>query len=360
MKRTLSQALAVLAALALSACSSAATTATTAATTAAGTTAGTTASPSSTAAPSGSDSSLAGTSAGQTETESAAASTETTAPASGPITVTDSKGEVSLDQPAQRVVVFDMGALDTIDALGAEVELAVPQSNIPSYLSQYETDTVNAGGLFEPDLETIYDFEPDLIIIGGRQADFYDQLKEIAPTLYVSIDAADYLNDFEQTNLNIAALLGKTAEARAQLDQIEADMAEVSALAEASSDRALIILTSDGQISAYGLGSRFGLIHEGLGVKAADENVEESTHGEEASYEYIAEVNPDILFVIDRTQVAGGSTDAAATLDNDLIKGTNAAQNDQIIYLDPESWYLASGGLNAMKVMVSEVGAAFE
>ncbi|NJP40920.1 siderophore ABC transporter substrate-binding protein [Oscillospiraceae bacterium HV4-5-C5C] len=352
MRRTLSTALAVLTALTLSACGSG--------NTAAATTTVTTAAGATTPVTSASDRSPAGTTASRAETESAASQAGTTATGTGPITVTDIKGEVSLDQPAQRVVVFDMGALDTIDALGADLELAVPQSNIPSYLSKYETDTVNAGGLFEPDLETIYDFEPDLIIIGGRQADFYDQLKEIAPTLYVSIDAANYLNDFEQTNLNIAALLGKTTEARTQLDQIEANMTEVSTKAAASPDRALIILTSDGKISAYGLGSRFGLIHEGLGVKAADETVEESTHGEESSYEYIAEVNPDILFVIDRTQVAGGSTDAAATLDNDLIKATNAAQNDKIIYLDPECWYLASGGLNAMKVMVSEVGAVFD
>ncbi len=117
-------------------------------------------------------------------------------------------------------------------------------------------------------------------------------------------------------------------------------------------------MTNDGSLSAYGLGSRFGIIHDVLEVKPADETIEVSKHGMEASYEYLAKVDPDILFVVDRTVIAGGSTTADKTLDNELVLGTKAAKNNAIITLDAECWYLSSGGINSMQVMVSEVEAA--
>lgn len=268
-------------------------------------------------------------------------------------------GTVTLEGAADKVVVFDMGALDTIDALSFDGELAVPHGNIPTYLSKYEENTVNAGGLFDPDMEAIYTFEPDVIIIGGRQVDFYDELNEIAPTIYVEINADTYMEDFKRNTENIAKAIGKEEEAKTSIDSIVNKVEEVKQITNNSDKKGLIIMTNDGSISAYGLGSRFGIIHDVLEVKPADDTIEVSKHGMEASYEYIAKVDPDILFVVDRTVIAGGSTTAEKTLDNDLVLGTKAAKNNAIITLDSECWYLSNGGINSMQVMVKEVEEAF-
>ena len=53
-------------------------------------------------------------------------------------------------------------------------------------------------------------------------------------------------------------------------------------------------------MSAYGPNSRFGLVHDVLGYKAVDEKIDVSTHGQNITFEYIVEKNPDVLFVIDR------------------------------------------------------------
>lgn len=47
----------------------------------------------------------------------------------------------------------------------------------------------SAGGIKEPDLEKINQLKPDLIIISGRQQDYQEQLKAIAPTIYLAVDA---------------------------------------------------------------------------------------------------------------------------------------------------------------------------
>lgn len=73
-----------------------------------------------------------------------------------------------------------------------------------------------------------------------------------------------------------------------ELANIEKQVEEVKA--KAGDKKALIILTTGGKVSAYGTGSRFGLIHDVLGVPAADPNLKVTNpHGQSVSFEYIAE-----------------------------------------------------------------------
>ncbi len=50
---------------------------------------------------------------------------------------------------ADRVATFDLGSLDTLDALGlSDQVVGVPKSSLPEYLEQYSADDVNdIGGL---------------------------------------------------------------------------------------------------------------------------------------------------------------------------------------------------------------------
>lgn len=270
------------------------------------------------------------------------------------VTITHSKGTTTVKANPQKVVVFDLGILDIMDSLGVEAELAVPTDSLTSYLEKYKEAT-NAGGIKQPDVEGIYTFAPDVIFISGRQSDYYDELNKIAPTVYVDQEATSYMEDFERNVNTIATLFGKQSVAEEKLAEIEALVKEGQEKAAASDEKALMLLTNEGSLSAYGKGSRFGIIHDVLGVKAADETIEVSTHGQEASFEYISKVNPDILFVVDRSAVVGGEVKASDTLDNDLVKQTNAGKNNKIVYLDAETWYVGGAGLTSVKSMIEEV-----
>ena len=277
------------------------------------------------------------------------------------VTITHSKGTTTVKTNPKKVVVFDMGVLDIMDKLEVDAEFAVPVSNVPSYLPEYENAT-NAGGLKEPDLETIYTFAPDAIFISGRQSDYYDQLNEIAPTIYVDLDTTKYMEDLKTNVINIGKIFGKEDLALEEYNKIETKVNEAKEKISNIDDKALIVLTNSGKISAYGAGSRFGIIHDTLGFKEADENMyadtEITTHGKEVSYEYISEINPDILFVVDRDAVTGGESDATSTLNNDLVNNTNAGKNGKIIMLDPEVWYIVAGGLSSVNTMIDEAISA--
>uniref|UniRef100_UPI00406BE39B siderophore ABC transporter substrate-binding protein n=1 Tax=Peribacillus sp. FSL E2-0159 TaxID=2975289 RepID=UPI00406BE39B len=270
------------------------------------------------------------------------------------ITVKHLLGETKVKTNPEKVVVFDMGALDTLDKLGVEVT-AVPHDGLPKYLSKkYEGTTENAGGLKEPDFEKINEIAPDLILISGRQSEAYKELSKIAPTVFVGVDTTKYMESFEENVTLLGKIFDKEDEAAKELASVEEN---INALKEkAPTDKTgLIVLSSGGKVSAYGPDSRFGIIHDVFGVPAVDDKLEVSTHGQSISFEYIAEKNPDYLFVVDRDAVAGDGAAAKETVENDIVKNTKAFKEGNIIYLDPNYWYLSGGGLESVDAMVKEV-----
>ncbi|GKU76143.1 siderophore ABC transporter substrate-binding protein [Paenibacillus sp. L3-i20] len=298
--------------------------------------------------------------AGNASNPPASETTATATPAPTEITVKHKLGETKVKVNPSNVVVFDYGALDTLDKLGVEVK-SVAKKSLPTYLEKYKDEKyVNAGGLKEPDFETIDGISPELIIISGRQSDHYKALSEIAPTIFVGVDNANYMTSFA-TNVNILAdIFGKQEEAKAALAEVEASVKAVNEKATAAGKKGLIILSNEGKISAYGPGSRFGIIHDVLGVAPVDADIKIDTHGNEVTFEYVAEKNPDYLFVVDRNAALATESAAKETIENDLVKNTNAFKNGKIIYLDPQYWYLSGGGIMSVAAMVAEIDSAIK
>ena len=269
--------------------------------------------------------------------------------------------DVTLDKMPEKVVVFDNGFLDTLDALGVK-PTAVVQDSLPSYLSKFKDSTyVNAGTLFEPDYEKLSEINPDIIFISGRASAAYAELSKIAPTVYIGVDNKKFLESFEANTELAGKIFGKEKEAADAIAAYEAKVEEVKAKATASEEKALVVLGSEGALSAYGSGSRFGVIHDVFGVKAADEKIEASTHGANASFEYVRDTNPDILFVVDRDAVVNenGESGTKAAIENEIVSATNAVKNGKVFYLDPEIWYLSGGGLQSETQKIDDVLKAF-
>lgn len=269
--------------------------------------------------------------------------------------------EVKLDKIPEKVVVFDNGFLDTLDALGVN-PTAVVQDSLPSYLSKYKDSTyVNAGTLFEPDYEKLSEINPDIIFISGRASAAYAELSKIAPTVYIGVDNKNFLESFKANTELAGKIFGKEKEAADAIAAYETKVEEVKGKATVSEEKALIVLGSEGALSAYGSGSRFGVIHDVFGVKAADEKVKVGTHGDNVSFEYVRDTNPDILFVVDRDAVVNenGESGTKAAIENEIVSATNAVKNGKVFYLDPEVWYLSGGGLQSETLKVEDVLKAF-
>ena len=277
------------------------------------------------------------------------------------VTVKHEYGETPVVVNPEKVVVFDLGVVDALDYLGVEVTGLPLSGTLPAHLSKFQSDEYeNSGSLKEPDLEAVYEMNPDLIIISGRQADYYEELNEIAPTIYMAIDNENYLESFEENMTLLGEIFNKESEVLAGLNEVNEKVEALNQSVTELGVNALITLTNEGGVSAYGAVSRFGIIHNSFGFLEADSNLEASTHGNKVSFEYIADLNPDYIFVVDRGAVVGGEGTAKSTMDNELINSTDAAKNGNIVYLDAAVWYTATGGFTSTLKMIDEVTSAIQ
>ena len=273
------------------------------------------------------------------------------------VTVETASGQQSVPHDPQTIVVYDLASLDTLDALGVDVT-AAPTAPYPDYLSKYAGDDVEkVGSLFEADLEAVAALEPDLIITGGRSASQTEAPSEGAPPVDRTVGPDDFLDSARPRARAPGTIFDKQALVDQRIARLTSSIAEVKTRA-ARQGKGLIVLTTGNRMSAFGPGSRFGILHGAFRVAPADTGLDTSNHGEAISFEYIARTNPDWLFVIDR-DAAIGQGSAAAMLENELVENTKAWKAGHVVYLDPATWYLSSAGLTALQRNVDQLSEAF-
>ncbi|QXT39486.1 siderophore ABC transporter substrate-binding protein [Gymnodinialimonas ceratoperidinii] len=282
----------------------------------------------------------------------------TTAASAEEVSVDTYLGEARVATAPATIAVLDAAAIDTISALGVTVD-AVPAMPALAHLTEAMADAARVGSLFEPDFEALAVLNPDLIIAGGRSSRQVEPLSEIAPTLDMTIWGGDMVNQAQARLSAYGAIFEREALA-AELSEALLTRVEEAAAAVEGQGNALILLTNGGNVSAYGDDSRFGWLHTALDLPEAYPDLTAETHGESVSFEFIAEVDPDWILVIDRAAAIGQDGEAAAaTLDNALVASTTAAEEDQIIYLSSGPLYLAGGGVQSMMLTLDEIIAGF-
>ncbi|MDY0395297.1 siderophore ABC transporter substrate-binding protein [Virgibacillus halophilus] len=276
------------------------------------------------------------------------------------ITVKHELGETKVPKNPKKVVVFDFGILDTFDKLGIK-PAGIAQKNVPDYLKKYkEGDYTNIGSLKEPDFEAIANLDPDLIIISGRQSSVYDQLSDLAPTIYLGVNTDDYMNSFKENTKIVGEIFGKEDEVKEELAKVDDAIKALHEKAEKVDKDGLLVMANDDKMSAFGSKSRFGIIHDVFGIKPTDKDIEASTHGMNVSSEYIMKKDPSILYVIDRGTAIGEDSSAKKVVENKLVRKTKAYKDGNIVYLKPDIWYLSGGGLESVSEMISEIDKSLD
>ncbi|VGO08793.1 Iron compound ABC uptake transporter substrate-binding protein PiuA [plant metagenome] len=275
--------------------------------------------------------------------------------------VKHARGTTAVASPPAKVISMDVASLDTLNALGVNVA-GVPVAKFPPRLSRYETDQVlRTGTLFEPNYEVIHAAKPDLVIVGGRSAEKYPDVARIAPTIDLTVDQKDLVGSVLRNTDTLARLFHKEAEGAALSRQLQEAIAGLKQRA-AGAGTGLIVLTTGGKMSAYGPGSRFGVIHDAYGFPPAVRDLNTANHGQAISFEFIAKTNPDWLLVIDRDAAIGREGVAANKyLDNELVRRTTAWQKKQVIYLDGANWYLlGNASVPAMLSNIKQIADALD
>ncbi|WP_121061060.1 siderophore ABC transporter substrate-binding protein [Chachezhania antarctica] len=268
------------------------------------------------------------------------------------VTVDTFDGPVEVETNPDTIAVFDIAALDTLGALGITADGAVAPLYLP-YVEETAGDATVVGSLFEPDMEAVAALGPDLIIAGGRSQKAVPQLARMAPTLDMTI-WDDAVGEGLARLDAYGKIFGKEAEATALRADFETKL-EAAKAAVAGKGKALIVMTNGPKVSAYGAGGRFGWLHTALDLPEVIDGVEQTTHGEAISFEFIKEADPDILIVIDRLVAIGREGESArTTLDNALVRDTTAWKTGNVVYVDSGALYIAGGGIQSMNRILDQ------
>ena len=292
----------------------------------------------------------------------AADSTTATAESEATVTIEDARGSVEVPKDPKNVAVLDFGHLDTLIALGKEDAVTgTATENMPAYLADTADQFENVGTLKEPNVEALANLAPELIIISNRLVDFAEQLEEIAPVVVLSVDYTDYWGSVQKNITTLGTIFDEEAAADEAIATLNEEIEAVQAKTAGISEKTLTLLLNDGSMSAFSTGSRFGFIYDTLGFTPVDAAIEDSTHGQSVGYEGLLEINPQILFVVDRTAAIGTASDEnAALLENDFVYQTDAYKNNKIINLSSDLWYLSGGGIESIHLMIEEIAADFQ
>lgn len=271
------------------------------------------------------------------------------------ITITDNHGEVEVPKNPKKVVALDSRNYEVLEAMGVDL-VAAPKDVMPPTSSYVNNESVeNIGNHREPNLELIAAADPDLVIVGQRFADYYDDIKQIVPnTSVIDLDTDVSENTESPGNnllegfINSTTILGEIFDKEEKANELIADLEESIEKAKNAYKGGSVmgVITSGGEIgySAPKYGRVWGPIYEILNLEPSLEvNNDSSDHkGDDISVEAIAESKPDYLMVLDRD--AGISTEESAKPAKEVLEASQALKdldvikNDKIYYAPNDTY----------------------
>lgn len=219
-------------------------------------------------------------------------------------------------------------------------------------------DVTAVGDELQPNIEMIASLKPDLIIGNKvRQDKIYDQLIQIAPTVFAEDLGGDWKINFK---LYMEAI-NKTEEGEKAMADFDKRVADVKAKIGSKADTKVSVARfSASQVRIYQKQTFSGVLLNDLGF-ARPESQDKDSFIEVMSKETIPSMDGDVLFYF--VTEAVGKTDAAKVVEewmNDpLFKKLNVVQNNKVVQVDEAIWNTA-GGYKAANLLLDEIVAYFD
>jgi iron complex transport system substrate-binding protein len=269
----------------------------------------------------------ASTSTDPPATESVATELETTEPADIEPATT---GDASADVP-ERVVSLSPTHTEMMFAIGAgDLLVAVDDfSNHPAEALELPNELSG----FEPNVEAIAAFEPDLVLIGGDFTGLGDQLAELDIESWdgpAAVSLSDTYAQIEQLGAatgNVAEAAGLVSSMQTRIDEIVAAVPQPDAELSYYHELDPTYYSAD---STTFIGEIYGLL--GL-TNIADGDESESFGFPQLNAEVIIDANPDLIFLADTKCCAETADTVAARPGWDAIA---AVRNGKVIEMDDD------------------------
>jgi iron complex transport system substrate-binding protein len=252
----------------------------------------------------------------------------TASAATFPVTVTGTNGDVTIEARPERIVSLSPTATEDLFAIGAgdQVIAVDDQSNFPA-----EAPTTDLSG-FEPNVEAIAGYEPDLVVYATEPGDLGSSLQDLGITA-LQLDAAPNLDVAYDQIEELGAATGHTDEAQALVDDMRSQVQDIVGGSDPAPGTSFYFELDD---TYYSVTSKtfIGQLFRMLGLENIADEVGRGSGGyPQLSAEYIIQSDPDLIFLAD-TKCCGQSPETVA--DRPGWGGLTAVTNGDVVPLDED------------------------
>ena len=268
-------------------------------------------------------------------------------PASDEHTIQHAMGTTVVPQTPKRAVLL-WSAVDAL-ALGVEPAGAVLSARPPVVgdeaprLSDRTEGIAAVGNYAQPNLETIVELQPDLILGTTFAESFYPRLAQIAPTVIVDISGGPAA--WKEHVLEAATVFGKPDEAQALIQQYEQRIAQFQQAMGDRLDTTVVSVTRflPDQIHIYQKDSLPGVVLAEAGLPRP-ESQQRNNHDEIISLESLPSIDGDVLFFV---QDNPEESTLAQAQESQLWSQLDVVQREQVHEVSAEVWFLNPGIVSA-------------
>ena len=238
----------------------------------------------------------------------------------------------------QRVIVLDYAPLDT--ALALEVPpIGRPEEAISPIYPSASRDITSIGAGFYPNLETILELEPDLIL-GSKviERGAYRRLSRIAPTIFTEDNGRH--GNWQEHFLLHADTLGQLAKAeelladyQERVNTLKFDLEQVMP----QNPTVSVVAHWSGGVLAYTANSFSGSVLQDLGFNRNPIQAQSSRYALQPSKEELRAIDGDIVFLMYNSQSEGSITKAEFVSDP-LWSTLNAVEQGLVCEVNSAIW----------------------
>jgi cobalamin transport system substrate-binding protein len=222
--------------------------------------------------------------------------------ASFPVTIEAANGNVAIPARPQRIVSLSPTSTEMLFeiAAGDQVEAVDDQSNYPP-----GAPVTDLSG-FEPNVEAIVSYKPDLVVYSTEPGDLGADLEGLGIPALQQPAAANLEDVYEQTD-QLGAATGNVLEAEAVVERMRAEIESLVASIEPPSEPITYYHELDDTYYSVTSSTFIGQLYSLVGLKnIADEAKGAGGGYPQLSAEYIVDADPDLIFLAD-TKCCGQS-----------------------------------------------------
>ncbi|WP_199701407.1 ABC transporter substrate-binding protein [Jiangella rhizosphaerae] len=246
-----------------------------------------------------------------------------------PVTVDTENGPVEIAEQPEKIVSLSATATEMLFAIGAG-DAVVAADSYSTYPAEAPTTDLSA---FEPNVEAIVGYDPDLVIASSDPGELVSGLAAVdvpAIVLAPAVTLDDTYTQLEQ----LGAVTGHVGEAAELVGQLRSEVDELVAQVPADAPPVTYYHELDANLYTVTSSTFIGEIYGLAGMTSIADDAPDAAGGyPQLSPEFIVTADPDVIFFADGGVGGVTAEDIAARPGWDQL---TAVREDRVVEVDPD------------------------